>query len=303
MSSVSLRQTGQSQSHGHGKPQRQFVHTSAQPAGFEEDRQSGQANEGSDYGNAAFWNYVYVLEYFRILADIALVAALRQLGYTPYDFIDRILLGQLPLWTQALRAKFRGQGKPWGKAEFDRVVKGFDCVLDVPCPFFTEEFLSAYPAAVVILNKRDPELWLASMQRTLFHVFSWRSWSLLAKLDPGFAGAWYTHCNLTWDIFCSNDYSETCKGKYLAHYDYVRRVTPKERLLEYEVNEGWEPLCRFLVKEVPEGNFPNVNDQNNFFKGHNMLWAVAVFKAIMNLLVGAASVLVVVVAWLFYRTR
>ncbi|KAL8846594.1 MAG: hypothetical protein Q9221_008335 [Calogaya cf. arnoldii] len=234
---------------------------------------------------------------------MSLVAALRQLGYTPYDFIDRILLGHLPLWTQALRAKFQGQGKPWGKAELDRVVKGFDCVLDVPCPFFTEEFLSAYPASVVILNKRDPEPWLASMKRTLFHVFGWRSWPLLAKLDPGFAGAWYTHCTLTWDIFCSNDYGETCKEKYLEHYDYVRRVTPKERLLEYEVNEGWEPLCRFLVKEVPEGDFPNVNDQGDFVKGHQMLWAIAVFKAIMNLLVGAASVLVVTVAWSSYRTR
>ncbi|CAL8576263.1 hypothetical protein XPA_002152 [Xanthoria parietina] len=234
---------------------------------------------------------------------MSLVAALKQLGYTPYDFIDRFILGHMPLWTQALRAKFLGQGKPWAKAELDRVVQGFDCVLDVPCPFFTEEFLAAYPDSVVILNKRDPDPWLASMNSTLFHVFSWPSWPLLAKLDPGFAGVWYTHYLLTWDIFCSNDHGEKCKQKYLEHYDYVRRVTPKERLLEYEVQEGWEPLCRFLGKEVPAGDFPDVNDQGNFVKGHGTLWAYAVFNAVKNVGLGVASVGVGVAAWWFYRTK
>ncbi|KAL8859178.1 MAG: hypothetical protein Q9198_010651, partial [Flavoplaca austrocitrina] len=212
-----------------------------------------------------------------------LVTALKQLGYTPYDFIDRIILGHLPLWTEALRAKFLGQGKQWGKAELDRVVKGFDV------------------DSVFILNKRDPELWLASMNSTLFRVFSWPSWPIIAKLDPKFAGVWYTHCTITWDIFCSNDYGERCKQKYIEHYDYVRRVTPKERLLEYEVKEGWEPLCKFLGKEAPEGEFPNINDKDNFVKGHGMLWAYAVFNAAKNVAIGTASIGVGVAAWWFYR--
>lgn len=68
----------------------------------------------------------------RWLAKTALVAALKQLGYTPYDFLDRFILGHMSLWTQALRAKFLGQGKPWGKAELDRVVQGFDVRLLQP---------------------------------------------------------------------------------------------------------------------------------------------------------------------------
>ncbi|KAL8717190.1 MAG: hypothetical protein Q9181_008350, partial [Wetmoreana brouardii] len=55
-----------------------------------------------------------------------LVAALKKLGYTPYDFIDRVILDHFPLWTDALRAKYEGKGKPWGRPEFDRVFKGFD---------------------------------------------------------------------------------------------------------------------------------------------------------------------------------
>ncbi|KAI4136802.1 MAG: hypothetical protein L6R39_007606 [Caloplaca ligustica] len=188
---------------------------------------------------------------------MSLVTALKKLGYIPYDFIDRIFLGHMPLWTDALRAKFRGQGKPWGREEFDRVFKGFDCVLDVPCTFFPSELSAAYPSALVILNTRPPAAWHASMSSTLFRVFRWPTWPLLARLDPSFTGVWYEHVMLTFDIFCGNDYSlPACTAAYNAHYDHVRRAVPKERLLEYDVKEGWEPLCRFLGKEVPAEEFP-----------------------------------------------
>ena len=80
-------------------------------------------------------------------------------------------------------------------------------------------------------------------------------------------------------------------------------MTPKDRLLEYEVKEGWDPLCRLLAKEIPDGDFPNVNDEDNFLKGHGMLWAYAVFNAAKNVAIGTAGVGVGVAAWWFYRTR
>ena len=51
------------------------------------------------------------------------------------------------------------------------------------------------------------------------------------------------------------------RGKYREHYEMVGRVTPRERLLEYRMGDGWEPLCRVLGKEVPDVPFPRVNDQ------------------------------------------
>ena len=32
------------------------------------------------------------------------------------------------------------------------------------------------------------------------------------------------------------------------------------RLLVFDVTEGWEPLCKFLGVQVPDGSFPRVND-------------------------------------------
>ena len=41
--------------------------------------------------------------------------------------------------------------------------------------------------------------------------------------------------------------------------DYV----PKERLLIYEVKDGWEPLCQFLDHPIPDMPFPFKNKTKN----------------------------------------
>jgi hypothetical protein len=38
---------------------------------------------------------------------------------------------------------------------------------------------------------------------------------------------------------------------------------PADRLLDYRVQEGWEPLCRFLDVKVPDEPFPRVNVGDN----------------------------------------
>ena len=40
----------------------------------------------------------------------------------------------------------------------------------------------------------------------------------------------------------------------------MRRRVPEERLLVYEVKEGWGPLCEFLGVEEPDKPFPRLND-------------------------------------------
>jgi hypothetical protein len=39
---------------------------------------------------------------------------------------------------------------------------------------------------------------------------------------------------------------------------------PAERLLVYEVAQGWQPLCDFLGLAVPAGAFPRVNSKDEF---------------------------------------
>ena len=41
---------------------------------------------------------------------------------------------------------------------------------------------------------------------------------------------------------------------------------PADKLLVFEVKEGWNPLCKFLGVPVPDTPFPNVNDTKSIQK-------------------------------------
>jgi hypothetical protein len=50
------------------------------------------------------------------------------LGYKPFHFRELMLdyRRYIPLWTEALEAKYYGKGVPYGQAEFDKVLGDFD---------------------------------------------------------------------------------------------------------------------------------------------------------------------------------
>jgi len=54
------------------------------------------------------------------------------------------------------------------------------------------------------------------------------------------------------------------KRVYEEHNLSVRRLVPRDKLLEYRVSEGWEPLCAFLRKKIPDAPFPRINDQLDY---------------------------------------
>lgn len=44
------------------------------------------------------------------------------------------------------------------------------------------------------------------------------------------------------------------------HNELILKSVPPEKLLIMELGEGWEPLCRFFDKPIPNEPFPHVND-------------------------------------------
>ena len=51
---------------------------------------------------------------------------------------------------------------------------------------------------------------------------------------------------------------------FVSHNEEVKRAVPPERLLVWEVTEGWEPLCAFLGVDVPSQPLPRANDRETF---------------------------------------
>jgi hypothetical protein len=67
---------------------------------------------------------------------------------------------------------------------------------------------------------------------------------------------------LVWDGLFDGRFADRdhAVGVFERHIDHVRASCPPERLLVFDVAEGWEPLCEFLDVPVPAKPFPRLND-------------------------------------------
>lgn len=92
-----------------------------------------------------------------------------------------------------------------------------------------------------------------------------------------------------------SDFSQNGPARqgFFDHYDTIRDACPKERLLEYEVSQGWEPLCKFLDLPIPDQPFPNINDADEFVYVHKQIWLLALGSMVLK--VSAMAVPVVAI--------
>ncbi|KAJ6595789.1 P-loop containing nucleoside triphosphate hydrolase protein [Mycena vulgaris] len=199
----------------------------------------------------------------------SLKIALETLGYVRtnhgFDVALSTTVAETDMWIAALKAKFHGEGTPFGVEEWDRLLGSCQAVTDLPHILFAEELITAYPDAKVVLTTRDVDSWWKSYEAT---VVAANTPSVQARLR----GAYPAQAKVL-DLFelahaallgTQPLTEEIAKARFTAHYEEVRRLTPKERLLEFEVREGWAPLAAFLGKEVPATPFPRVNDTAQF---------------------------------------
>lgn len=150
------------------------------------------------------------------------------------------------------------------RARLARLLTGYEVSLDVPGSACTEELLALYPSAVVVLTTRGEaaEAWLASYT-SIFQVLSTPLFALAAYWSPGAESgargvrAWQ---RLYARRFPGAD-APPSADMYRRHAEHVRAVTPANRLLEFPVGAGWEPLCAFLRKPVPDAPFPRKNER------------------------------------------
>ena len=146
-------------------------------------------------------------------------------------------------------------------ADFDVVIGHCQAVTDTPAYVFAAELIAAYPDAKIILNTRDDlDAWYRSMQAT-FQELPQTTFS--GKFKSWFGGEiyWLRRTFEEWICrFFYDDIDATGKWRYREHVYMIRGLVPKEKLLEWTVDDGWGPLCDFLGKEVPKNKeFPNGN--------------------------------------------
>jgi hypothetical protein len=80
------------------------------------------------------------------------------------------------------------------------------------------------------------------------------------------ASMYYPMLTKFFQTFFRGDFPNKGKQVYLDHVAEVCSLVPPERLLQYNISDGWAPLCEFLGEEIPDTPFPTGNDVANFIK-------------------------------------
>ena len=116
------------------------------------------------------------------------------------------------------------------------------------------ELIAAYPDAKVIVCERDVDAWWRAMQQATDRAKPALADALL-WLDDELMRPWAPMARYQGDVFGGDARDEAKATRaYRAYHAEVRGLVPEgPRRLEYRLGDGWEPLCRFLGKAVPEG--------------------------------------------------
>ncbi|XP_076814551.1 uncharacterized protein LOC143460803 [Clavelina lepadiformis] len=186
-------------------------------------------------------------------------AALKELGYNVYDTMDNYEHFRDD-WIKILT-------KGGNSEDFRRMYQDIDAVADVPASAFWDEIHEAFPDSKIILTTRDEDDWIESWTNQM--VKSAHPLILLGiYLSPTLVKLRWFWKQTVLAIFGGQNYVKGNKAgtnqllyrmKYRRHNAHVLQNAPKDKLLVFNIKDGWGPLCQFLGLQVPSKPFPRKN--------------------------------------------
>lgn len=165
-------------------------------------------------------------------------------------------------WVAALEAKFEGKGNELTKKEFDELLGSFDVsttylseqlpltgthrhqvASDFPSSIFYKELMTAYPSARIILTTRSEDAWFESIAKTLHLAYT------KAQAEPSKLAKMY-NLHLWGDDFLAHG-----REAFRTHNEGVMKAAAEQgrEVLLFDPSHGWDSLCKFLEKPVPQG--------------------------------------------------
>jgi hypothetical protein len=192
-------------------------------------------------------------------------AGLPRTGTTSLGKALEVLLGGPRHHMSAIPAHPFDLGENWsialagGIPDWDIIYDGYLSAVDWPTSAFWPEVSEHYPDALVVLSVRDsPHTWYESIAATVLPVArlalqpGWSAGRHLVDLFERFTGV------TEWDD------PQTLMAAYERHNAEVRATLPPSRLIEWNANQGWQPLCMALDKPIPLQSFPWLNKRENW---------------------------------------
>ena len=175
--------------------------------------------------------------------------ALNMLGVGPCHHMVEVFAHpeSMQLWIDA------SEGKP----NWDLIFKDYQSMVDYPGAAYWKQLADHYPDAKVLHTVRDPDKWFESTQATIFAPQGGTrqdGGSVRDRFFASFMGPMREHLD---DRAFMTDY-------FRRHTEAVKAAIAPERLLVFEVGEGWDRLCQFLGVPVPSEPYPSENSRGEF---------------------------------------
>lgn len=169
---------------------------------------------------------------------------------------------KLPLWKQLQSSK---------TTDWTRLFAGFQAIVDFPGYSFYQNLMIQYPDAKVILTTRPFDSWYESVLATIWER-KLRADQHPTDLTQLKGKEYWRELSVRWmrQTFLQDQFDACFANKaiveriFYQHHKEVIKLVPSDKLLVYEVKDGWQPLCEFLDLPIPKQVFPHLNKKEDF---------------------------------------
>jgi hypothetical protein len=187
---------------------------------------------------------------------MSLKMALEELGFGPCHHMIEVIRSpaQVDFWEAA------AHGAP---GNWDAALGAYRSAVDWPTAHYWRELAEAYPDAKIILSHRKPQGWWASFSETILKALAARDQMPTPELRRNMTAAHEIIVNQTLGGRTDEASALAAFARRMAE---VQATIPPERLLVFDVREGWEPLATFLGCPVPATPFPRSNSREEFWE-------------------------------------
>ncbi|CDH52622.1 hypothetical protein RO3G_13878 [Lichtheimia corymbifera JMRC:FSU:9682] len=188
--------------------------------------------------------------------------ALNILGYNCHHMRELFNQDRHP---EVFLEAYKNPDKP---ADWDKAYEGYDAAVDWPTASFVEPLLKKYPDAKWILTDRDPDNWYESVKNTIHQAAVLRTPEEIAAMPEHRRRALNMAKTVVMDGALADrerfSDEDAIKAYFNNHNEWVKKTIPADRLLVMQLGEGWDRLCEFLGKPVPDVPYPRANSTETF---------------------------------------
>jgi hypothetical protein len=196
---------------------------------------------------------------------MSLKAALEELGAGPCFHMIDLIMGEekerdLAHWVRI------ADGEP---VDWHEVFEPWESTVDWPAASRWREIVAAFPEAPVLLNVRDFDGFYKSCENTILAI---KEAAMAGDLpeDANREGPapelWEAIEKLIWQGDFQGNFKdkEATRKLYFERIETIRSEVPAERLVYWELGDGWGPLAEALGVDEPDTPFPHLHDTNEF---------------------------------------